>query len=72
MFGGASNVPLVGELFKIYNTNLTFMLGVQYNGSLFFNSVFKIPIVNQIVTDHTEIHNIFGHGIFNRPRSTFK
>ena len=72
MLNGASNEPLVGELLKIYNTNLTFMLGVKDNGSLFFNSVFKIPIVNQIVPAHTEIHNIFGHGIFNKPRSTFK
>ena len=38
----------------------------------FFNDVSKIPVVNQMITAHKEIYNLFGSGIYHIPHSIFK
>ena len=63
MFDGALNVQLTGRLFKVYYPKLTVMCGVGHTVSLFFNDVSKIPIVNQRITSHNMIYNIFGFDI---------
>ena len=60
MFDGASNVHLGGKLLKVHYPKLTVMRGVEHTLSLFFNDVSKIPIVNQIISAHKMIYNIFG------------
>ena len=40
--------------------------------SLFFNDVSKILVVNQMITDHKEIYNLFGSGTYHKPHSIFK
>ena len=72
MFDGASNVQLGGKLLKLYYPKLTVMSGVEYTVSLFFNDVSMIPIVNQMLFYHKMIYNIFGPGIYHKPRSIFK
>ena len=59
MFGGASIVPLVSELLKMYYTTLTVMCGVKYSVSLFLNGVYNIPILNHIIIPQTKLYNIF-------------
>ena len=63
MFYGASNVQLGGKLLKVHYPKLTVMRGVEHTVSLFFNDVSKIPIVNQIISSHKMIYNIFCSGI---------
>ena len=72
MFDGASNVQLGGKLLKMHYPKLTVMRGVEHTVLLFFNDVSKIPIVNQIISAHKMIYNIFGYGIYHKPRSIFK
>ena len=72
MFDGASNVQLGGKFLKMHYPNLTVMHGVEHTVSLFFNDVSKIPIVNQMISAHKTIHNIFGSGIYHKPHSIFK
>ena len=72
MFDGASNVQLGGKLLKAYYPKLTVMRGVEHTLSLFFNDVSKIPIVNQIISAHKMIYNIFGYGMYHKPHSIFK
>ena len=72
VFAGASIVPLGVQLLKIYNTKLTVMHGVKHNVSLFFNSVSKRPIVKYMIPYHTEIYNVFIHGIYHKTHSIFK
>ena len=48
------------------------MRGVEHTVYLFFNDVSKIPFVNQTITDHKAIYNLFGSGIYHKPRSIFK
>ena len=48
------------------------MRGVEHTVSLFFNDVSKIPLVNQMITAHREIYNLFGSGIYQKPNSIFK
>ena len=67
MFDGASNVQLVGKLLKVHYPKLTVMCRVEYTVLLFFNDVSKIPIVNQIISVHRMIYNIFGSGIYQKP-----
>ena len=55
MFDGASNIQLDGELLKIHYPKISVMLGVEHTVSLFFNDVSKIPVVNQMITDHKVI-----------------
>ena len=56
----------------VHYLNLTFMCGVEHTLALFFNDVSKIPIVNQIISAHKMIYNIFGSGIYHKPHSIFK
>ena len=61
-----------GKLLKVNYPKLIVMRGVEHTVSLFFNDVSKIPIVNQIITAHKMIYNIFGSGIYHKPHSIFK
>ena len=72
MFDGASNVQISGELLKIHHPNISVMHGVEHTVSLFFNDVSKIPVVNQMITDHKAKYNLFGSDIYNKPHSIFK
>ena len=72
MFYGASNVQLEGKVLKVHYPKLTVVRGVEQTVSLFFNDVSKIPIVNQIISAHKMISNIFGSGIYHKPNSIFK
>ena len=72
VFDGASNVQLAGELLKIHYPNISVMCGVEHTVSLFFNDVSNIPIVNQIITAHKAIYNLFGSGIYHKPHYIFK
>ena len=67
MFYGASNVQLAGELLKIHYPNILVMCGVEHTVSLFFNDVSKISFVNQMITAHKAIYNLFGSGTYNKP-----
>ena len=48
------------------------MRGVEHTVSLFFNDVSKITVVNQMITAHTEIYNLFGSGTDHKPNYIFK
>ena len=48
------------------------MRGVEHTVSLFFNDVYKIPVVNQMITVHKAIYNIFYSGIYHKPHSIIK
>ena len=72
MFDGASNVQLAGRHLKLNYPKLTVMSGVEHTVSLFFNDISKIPIVNQMISAHKMIYNIFGSGINHKPHSIFK
>ena len=65
MFDGSSNVQLGGKLLKVHYPKLTVMRGVEHTVSLFLNDVSKIPIVNQMISAHKMIYNIFGSGILS-------
>ena len=72
MLDGASNVQLGVKLLKMYDPKLTVMRGVEHTVSLFFNDVLKISIVNQIISAHKMIYNIFGSGIYHKLHYIFK
>ena len=72
MFDGASNVQLAGELSKIHYPKITVMHGFEHTVSLFLNDVYKIPFVNQRITAHKEIHNLFGSSIYHKTSYIFK
>ena len=72
MFDGALNVPLAGELLQIRYPKITVMRGVEHTVSLFFNDVSKIPVLNQMITAHKAIYNLFGSGIYHKPHYIFK
>ena len=72
MFDGASNVQLAGELLQIRYPKITLMRGVEHTFYLFFNDVSKIPVVNQMITAHKAIYNLFGSGMYHKPHSIFK
>ena len=72
MFDGDSNVQLGGKLLKLHYPKLTVMRGIEHTVSLFFNDISKIPILNQIISAHKMIYNIFGSGIYHKPHSIFK
>ena len=65
-------MQLGGKLLKVHYPNLTVIRGVEHTVSLFFNDVSKIPIVNQMISAHNMIYNIFGSGIYHKPHSIFK
>ena len=60
------------KLLKVHYPKLTVMRGVEHTVSLFFNGVSKIPILNQMISAHKMIYNIFGSGIYHKPHSIFK
>ena len=60
MFYGASNVQLAGELLKIHYPNISVMRGVEHTVSLLLNDISKILVVNQMITYHKAIYNLFG------------
>ena len=72
MFDGALNVQLAAILLKVHYPKLTVMGGVEHTVSLFLNDVSKIPILNQMISAHNMIYNIFGFGIYHKPHSIFK
>ena len=72
MFDGASNVQLAVELLKIHYPNISVMSGGEHTVSLFFDGVSKIPVVNQMITAHKEIYNLFGSIIYHKPHFIFK
>ena len=72
MFDGASNVQLGGKMFEVHYPKQKVMRWVEHTVSLFFNDFSKIPIVNQMISAHKMIYNIFGSGIYHKPRSIFK
>ena len=72
MFDEASNVQLAGELLEIQYLKITVMRGVEHTVSLFFNDFYKIPVVNQMITAHEAIYNLFGSGIYHKTHSIFK
>ena len=64
-------MQLAGRLMKVHCPNLTFMRGFEHTMYLFFNDVSKIPILNQMIYVHKMIMDIFGSGIYHKPRSIF-
>ena len=72
MFDRASNVELAGELLKINYPKVSVMRGVEHTVSLFFNDVSKISVVNQMITAHKAIYNLFGSVINHKPHSILK
>ena len=72
VFDGAENVKLSGEILKIYYPELTLMRRFKHTVYIFFNDVSNIPIVNQIIIAQKAIYNIFGSGIYCKPRSISK
>ena len=64
MFDGVSNVQLGENLLKVHYPKLATMRGVEHAVSLLFNDVSNIPIVNQIISAHKMIYNIFWSVIF--------
>ena len=72
MFDRALNIHPSGDLFKIHHTKVSVMRGVENTESLFFNDASKIPVVNQMITAHKEIYNLFGSGIYYKPHSILK
>ena len=51
---------------------LTVMRGVEHTVSICFNDVSNIPIVNQTISAHKMVYNIFISGIYHKPHSIFK
>ena len=72
MFGWALNLQLGGEVMKIHYPKLTVMHGVENSVSLFFNDISNVLSINQMITDHKEIDNLFGPGIYHKTHSVFK
>ena len=72
MFDGASNIQLGGELLKINYPKLTVMHRVENTVSLFFNNFSKIPILNQIITSHKAMYDLFGSVIYQKPHYILK
>ena len=48
------------------------MRGVEHTVSIFFNDVSKIAVVNQMITAHKAIYNLFGSGIYHKTNYIFK
>ena len=72
MFDGASNFQLAVELLKIHYPKISVMRGFERTVSLFFNNFSKLQVVNKTITAHKAILNLFGSGIYHKPRSIFK
>ena len=72
MFDGSSNIQLAYELLKTHYAKFSVMCGVEHTVSLFLNDVSKIPVVNQMITDHKAIYNLFGSDKYHKSNSIFK
>ena len=72
IFNGDSNVQLAGELLKINYPKFSGMLGVEHTVSLFFNDVSKILVVDQMITAHKAIYNLFAAVIYHKPHYILK
>ena len=72
MFDGDSNVQLDSQLLNIHYPKISVMRGVEHNVYLFLNDVSKIPVVNQIITAHKAIYNLFDSVIYHKPHSILK
>ena len=72
IFDEALNVRIDGELLKIHYSKVSVICGVEHTVSLFFNDISKIPVVNQMITAHKAIYNLFGSGIYNKKHSILK
>ena len=48
------------------------MRGVEHTVLLFLNYFYKIPVVNQMITDHKAIYKLFGSSIYHKPHSIFR
>ena len=48
------------------------MRGVEYTVYLIINDVFKIPVFNQMITDHKSVLKLFGSVIYHKPHYIFK
>ena len=59
-------------MLKMHHPNISFIFVVEHTVSLFFNDVSKIPVVNQMITAHKAIYNLFGSGIYQKPQSILK
>ena len=57
---------------KIHYPNITVMHEVEHTVSLSFNDVSNIPVVNQMISAHKAIYNLFGSGMYHKPHSIFK
>ena len=71
IFDGSSNGQLGGKRLWVHYPKLTVTRGVEHKLSLFFNDVLKIPIVNQMISDHKNIYTMFGSCIYNNPHFKF-
>ena len=69
MFDVSSNIQIAGRLLKLYDPKWTVIRGFEHTVSLFFNDVSKTSIVNQIISSHNMIINIFGSVIYHKPHS---
>ena len=56
----------------MYYPKFTVMCGVEYIVPIFFNDVFKIPIVNKMIFAHNMLYNILGYDIYHKPHSILK
>ena len=63
---------LGGKLMKFNYPKLTVICGVKHTFNLFSNDVYKITVVNQMVTAHKKLYNLFGFGIYHKPHYIFK
>ena len=72
MFDGDSNVQLASENLKTHYPKVSVMRVVEHTVSLFLNDVSKIPGLNQKITAHKAIYNLFGSVIYHKPHSIFK
>ena len=59
-------------LLKIHYPKISVMRGIEHTLSSFFNDVLKTTVVNQIITSHKAIYNLFCYGIYYKPHSIFK
>ena len=65
-------MQLTGILLKVNYPKLIVMRGVEDIVLLFFNDISKIPIVNQLISDHKMIYINFGSGIYHKSHSILK
>ena len=72
MFNGALNVKITGRFLKFNYPKLTVMRGVEHTVLLFFNDVYKISILNQMIYSQKMIYNIFGSDIYHKPHPILK